>query len=66
MYYLHAPPEWTTFRTSGAPQQKLDANGQPMVERFPRQGHPARPLLDFPILPDTVSSCLLTYMELSL
>ena len=66
MYYLHAPPEWTTFRATPSPQQKLDANGQPMIERFPRQGNPARRLLDFPILPDTVSHCLPTLMELSL
>ena len=59
MYYLNPTPEWAAFRGTTQPQQKLDANGQPMVERFPRQGQPARPLLDFPILPDTVSHSLL-------
>ena len=56
MYYLHPTPEWTTFRRSGRPQQKVDANNNPMFERFPRQGQPPRPLLNFPILPDTVSA----------
>ena len=55
MYYLNPTPEWTAFRRSGQPQQKRDANNNPMFERFPRQGQPPRPLLDFPILPDTVS-----------
>ena len=58
MYYLHPPPEWTEFRAAARPPQKLDANGQPMFERFPRQGQTARPLLDFSILPDTVSRFL--------
>lgn len=60
MYYLHPPPEWTAFRHTISPPQKVDANGQPMVERYPRQDQPARPLLDFRILPDTVSLHLLT------
>lgn len=55
MYYLNPTPEWTAFRGTPKPPQKVDANGQPMFERFPRQGQQARPLLDFPILPDTVS-----------
>ena len=55
MYYLHPTPEWNAFRRTPKPQQKLDANGQPMFERFPRAGLPARPLLDYRILPDTVS-----------
>ena len=65
MYYLHPPAEWTAFRGTPSPQQKIDANAQPMVERFPRQGLPARPLLDFPILPDTVSLDPLAFMDLS-
>ena len=55
MYYLHPTREWHAFRSTPQPPQKLDAQGQPMFERQPRQGQPARPLLDFPILPDTVS-----------
>ena len=34
-----------------------------MFERFPRQGMRARPLLDFPILPETVSVDLLVWFE---
>ena len=37
-----------------------------MVERQPRQGQPARPLLDFPILPDTVSSSIASKFFLKL
>ncbi|CAF9936459.1 hypothetical protein IMSHALPRED_010768 [Imshaugia aleurites] len=47
MYYLHPPAEWTAFRSTPRPSQKTDANGQPMVERFPAPGQPPRPLLDF-------------------
>lgn len=65
MYYLQPTPEWTAFRGAAQPQQKLDANGQAMFERFPRQGQPARPLLDFLALPDTVSSYLLTLTKRS-
>lgn len=60
MYYLQPTAEWTAFRGTAQPPQKVDANGQGMVERFPHQGQPARPLLDFQILPDTVRSYLLT------
>lgn len=60
MYYLHPTPEWAAFRGTAQPQQKVDTNGQPMVERFPQQGQPPRPLLDFRILPDTVSLYLIT------
>lgn len=63
MYYLHPIPEWTAFRRVAKPRQKLDANNQGMVERFPCQGQPARPLLDFPILPDTVSAFLFTWIN---
>ena len=56
MYYLNPTREWHAFRSTPQPPQKLDAQGQPMFERQPRQGEAARPLLDFPILPDTVSS----------
>lgn len=66
MYYLHPPAEWTAFRGTASPQQRTDANAQPMCERFPRQGQPARPLLDFPILPDTVSLDLLAFMKTQL
>ena len=59
MYYLQPTPEWIAFRGTAKPPQKVDANGQPMFERFPRQGQPPRPLLDFRILPDTVSLRLL-------
>ena len=52
MYYLHPPAEWTAFRSTPRPSQKTDANGQPMVERFPAPGQPPRPLLDFQILSD--------------
>ena len=54
MYYLHPTPEWVAFRRTPQPAQMRDAQGRPMVERFPRQGLPARPLLDFPILPERV------------
>ena len=63
MYYLHPPPEWTAFRQTATPVGMRDANGQVMVERFPRQGMPARPLLDYPILPVTVSTSLLTQIS---
>lgn len=63
MYYLRPTPEWIAFRGTAQPPQKLDANGQGMVERFPQAGQPPRPLLDFTILPDTVSAFLLTWIE---
>ena len=49
-YVLTPPIEWETFRRSPLPPQKLDESGQPMWERYPWPGTPARPLLDFPIL----------------
>ena len=55
MYYLDPTQEWTAFRRSPQPAQMRDAAGNPMVERWPRHGLPARPLLNFPMLPETVS-----------
>lgn len=55
MYTLHPPPAWVAFRGSPQPAQKTDAQGNLMFELWPRQGMPARPLVDFPILPDRVS-----------
>lgn len=63
MYYLSPTPEWLAFRSTAQPPQKLDANGQGMVERIPQQGRPPRPLLDFAILPDTVSALLLPSID---
>ena len=63
MYYLTPTREWLAFRSTAQPPQKLDANGHGMVERFPQHGQPPRPLLDFTILPDTVSFLLLTWIE---
>lgn len=52
---LFPTTEWKAFKQLGLPLQKLDANQQAMFERWPRVGEQAKPLLDFPILPDTVS-----------
>jgi hypothetical protein len=56
MYMLFPTPAWEAFKQVGLPQQKFDANQQAMFERWPRVGEQARPLLNFPILPDSVSS----------
>ena len=63
MYYLHPPQEWIAFRGAPLPAQRRDAQNNLMFERFPRQGLPARPLLDFPILPDRVSLDLPTQVS---
>ena len=56
IYMLRPPQEWFEFGRTALPAQKLDANGQPMVEAEPEPGQPARPLLDYEILPDRVSN----------
>lgn len=52
---LFPTAEWKAFKQFGPPLQKVDANQQAMFERWPRVGEQARPLLDYPILPDSVS-----------
>ncbi|KAF6224640.1 hypothetical protein HO173_012983 [Letharia columbiana] len=56
-YHLWPSKEWWDHAKSAKPPQKIDANGNLMFERTPRDWAP-RPLLDFPILKnlDTISS----------
>lgn len=54
MYMLSPTPEWRAARGSPKPAQKIDHNGQPVWERYPVVGQPARALLDYKGLPDTV------------
>lgn len=48
MYVLKAPPLRATFR--GRPDQKSDADDKPVFEANPREGVPARPIVDFEVL----------------
>ena len=62
MYVLEPDQAWKDFRKTHLPPAKKDNNYQRMMERFPRAGSLARPLLDFPVLPDNVS-CFQTGIE---
>lgn len=55
MYVLEPDQAWKDFQKSGLPEAKKDQNDWRIMERFPRAGRLARPLLDFPVLPDNVS-----------
>ncbi len=50
MYQLWPCQAWKAFKDSAKPGPRLDAQGSPMFERYPRPGEAARPILDFPIL----------------
>lgn len=50
MYELYPPEAWKQYKSTGKPQQKVDANGQLMWEQYPAPGTQARPILDFPAL----------------
>ena len=54
LYRLKPNNDWALFKTTGPPQQKVDAQGRPVYEQWPI--NPARPraLLDFEVLPDRV------------
>lgn len=68
MYSLYPTQEWKDFQHSGKPGQKTDLNGQPVFEKWPREGQTARPLLAFDVLPDNVSFPLpfiLNYVHVS-
>ena len=54
MYMLYPTREWKIFRQSRKPPQKLDPHGQPIFERWPRDGKSPRVLLQFDVLPDKV------------
>lgn len=54
MYALHATDGWKEFENSQPPRQKIDIFGYPMVEQYPEASKPARPILDYAILPDKV------------
>ena len=56
MYMLYPTDEWTTFKQQRKPPPKIDSNGQPVFEQWPRQGKPPRPLLQYDVLPDQVIS----------
>ena len=60
MFLLDPPEEWQEYRRSVYPAVKTDGNNNVMSERWPRTDEnqnplPARPLRDFPGLPDQVS-----------
>ena len=55
LYVLWPPQEWYDFRSRPAPPQKHDAAGNPMWG-VGQDGTGGLPLLDFPVLPDRVSS----------
>ena len=56
MYMLEPDQAWKDFQKTRLPAAKKDHNNRRIMERFPRAGSLARPLLDFPVLPDNVSS----------
>ncbi|MCJ1269747.1 hypothetical protein MMC22_009640 [Lobaria immixta] len=56
LYQLYPTKEWYDFKKSDRPLQKIDEDGNPMVEPFPHPSSAPRPLLDFPILPDTIGT----------
>ncbi|KAL8689951.1 MAG: hypothetical protein Q9218_004498, partial [Villophora microphyllina] len=56
LYIIHPPKEWETYRKSGLPQPKLDAQGRIIYEKWPADPEKPRPLLDFPHLPDQIGS----------
>ena len=55
-YQLRPTQAWIDFAKSARPGQKLDAAGQPMVEREPPPGKIARPVLAFAVLPDKIGT----------
>ena len=57
MYQLYPSKSWKVFAHSTLPPVKLDAQGDPMEEKYPDAGIKARPLLAFDILPDKVGNC---------
>ncbi|KAK0512612.1 hypothetical protein JMJ35_004629 [Cladonia borealis] len=56
MYMLEPTQAWKDFKALPKPAQKLDHNGQPMWEKWPQVGERPRPILDFPVLPDNIST----------
>jgi hypothetical protein len=65
MYVLEPGQAWKDFQKSGLPEAKKDQNQRRIMERFPRAGRLARPLLDFPVLPDNVSSSRCNIREIA-
>ena len=58
MYMLYPTDEWVSFKHQQKPPPKVDANGQPVFEQWPRKGKSPRPLLQYDVLPDKVKSVL--------
>ena len=54
---------WKTFMKTPKPGAKRDHNGCVMKERYPRAGSTPRSLLDFHVLPDSVSFPTTTILE---
>lgn len=48
--------EWKDSNQSGLRPQRIDANGIPLFEPFPEAGKLPQKLMDFPDLPDRISS----------
>ena len=61
LYFIIPPTGWNAYKSKTVELQ-LDANGQPMMERWPEQGQDARSLRNLPALPDQVSPLLQTYL----
>ncbi|KAL8796520.1 MAG: hypothetical protein Q9195_001194 [Heterodermia aff. obscurata] len=56
LYRLRPSNDWALFKSTGPPQQRVDAQGQPVYEQWPTNAARPRPLLDFEILPDRIGS----------